>query len=197
MVSPPSSNFSSSSRTLSHHHGLFSKKNTSSPTLEYYWRRIMSSSTSLWLRYSSWMELYYGKGSARRTLSSCQASLRLWESLVSCVVILAIVSTNNSLCYLFWKKIGFIIADHMLSNLFCSSLGASIHACQDNGCHLLAFKSNFFTFKASFVLLCDSPHPPLHVEVALSQTIAFNNDNSPPKHLVKYKHLSTLIILVY
>lgn len=62
---------------------------------------------------------------------------------------------------------GFIIANHMLSNFFCSSLGTSIYAYQDSGCHLVAFKSNLFIFKATFALLCGPPHPPFLDEVVL------------------------------
>ena len=83
-----------------------------------------------------------------------------------------------------------------MPNLFCSSLGASIQACWDSGCHLVAFKSNFFIFKATLALLCN-PHPPLPIEVALLQTIVFNNDNLLPKHMAKHKLLRLLIMLVY
>jgi hypothetical protein len=85
----------------------------------------------------------------------------------------------------------------MLSILVCTSLSASIHTFWNNACHLVAFKSNLFIFKVAIASLCDPPHPPLSIEVALLQTIAFNNDDSPPKHLIKRKHLNTLIMLVY
>jgi hypothetical protein len=65
----------------------------------------------------------------------------------------------------------FITANHMLSNLFCSSLGASIHACQDSGFYLVAFKSNLFIFKATLASRRDPPHPSLPIEVALLQII--------------------------
>jgi hypothetical protein len=128
------------------------------------------------------MELYNGKGSTRRTLSSYQASLeKAWSVVLLLFLPLypLVVLFSNYFDLFFY----FIIANHMLSNLFCSSLGTSIHACQDSGCHLVAFKSNLFIFKAALALLCNPLHPSLLVESALKQTMVFNNDDSPPKHL--------------